>query len=111
MHRKGLIFWLIVPLLLLSGCTRKEIIRNTSFEEEEPVLGLAVNFPATEMTKATGDLSGTGDENTLHSLTVWVFRSTGHSLVACKSIPSADFPPEGGVRRYSLPVDRSFCPS
>ena len=109
MHRKGLIFWLIVPLLLLSGCTRKEIIRNTSFEEEEPVLGLAVNFPATEMTKATGDLSGTGDENTLHSLTVWVFRSTGHSLVACKSIPSADFPPEGGVRRYSLPVDRSFA--
>jgi hypothetical protein len=99
----------MVPLLLLSGCNRKEIIRNPSFQEEEPVLGLAVNFPASEFTKAAGDLSGTGDENALHSLTVWVFRSTGHSLVACKSIPPADFPPEGGVRRYSLPVERSFA--
>ena len=109
MRRKSLISWLFMLLLLLSGCTRKEIIRQDTIEEE-PVLGLAVNFPATEFTKAGGDLPGSDAENAIYSLTVWVFRSTeDHSFVACKSIPPADFPPEGGVRRYSLPVERSFA--
>ena len=104
-------FRLIPALILamsLAACGADQITYVPA--EAEPTLGIAVEFPSFgEGTRSdVGELPASELENALHSLTVWVFRSDDHSVVAAREISESDFPVGGGVRRYSLPVTRSF---
>ena len=106
MKGKGIIAGWLLAAVLLAGCGGDRI---TLAPESEPSLGLTVEFPAPAGTRSdVGQLPASDLENALHSLTVWVFRSDDHSVVAARDIDESDFPVSGGVRRYSLPVTRSF---
>ena len=102
----------LIPALILAmslaACGADQITYVPA--EAEPTLGIAVEFPSFgEGTRSdVGELPASELENALHSLTVWVFRSDDHSVVAAREISESDFPVGGGVRRYSLPVTRSF---
>lgn len=97
--------WLLTASLL-AGCGGDRIVFDP---EAEPSLGLTVEFPSLAGVRSdVGQLPASDLENALHSLTVWVFRSDNHSLVASRDIAESDFPVSGGVRRYSLPVTRAF---
>ena len=77
---------------------------------DEPSLGVTVSFPVSSPTKSdVGTLPASDAENALHSLSIWVFNSETQARVTYRSIPEADFPVAGGVRRYSLPVTREFA--
>jgi hypothetical protein len=101
--------WLLAGALLAgAGCTRN--LTEVPAAGETPTIGIAVEFPSMgEVRSDVGELPASDLENALHSLTVWVFRSDNHSLVASREIAPSDFPVSGGVRRYSLPVTRSFA--
>ena len=99
--------WLLAAGIL-AGCGDDPVVVDPVVEED-PTLGLLVDFPSMgEVRSDVGELPASALENAIHSLTVWVFRSEGHSLVAAREIPESDFPSGGGVRRYSLPVTREF---
>lgn len=111
MRRLSIISILLWSLLLLS-CSLVDDPRKPFREESEPTLGVSVEFPAPVMTRAeVGTLPSTDEENALHSLAIWVFTSDpdNHALIAYKPIPESDFPPAGGIRRYSIPVTREFA--
>lgn len=105
-----------IGLLLLAGllvsCKRDLLssYQGPKGPEPEPTLGIAIDFPLLgDATKdAVGELPASDLENALHSLTVWVFRSDNHSLVAARALTEEEFPLSGGVRRYSLEVSREF---
>jgi len=98
--------WLLAAVLF-TGCEREQLVFPPA--EDAPELGLTVEFPSTaEVRSDAGMLPASDLENALHSLTVWVFRSDNHSLVAARDIAESDFPVGGGIRRYSLPVSRGF---
>ena len=101
--------WMLAGALLLgSGCTRTQTVIPEI--GETPAIGITVEFPTMGQVRSdAGELPASDLENALHSLTVWVFRSDNHSLVASREIAPSDFPVSGGVRRYSLPVTRSFA--
>lgn len=102
----------LIGLMLLAGllvsCERKYLHKESP--EIDPTLGIAIDFPILgEQSKAAvGELPASVLENALHSLTVWVFRSDNHSLVASRALTEDEFPRAGGVRRYSLEVSREF---
>ena len=98
---------LLLALGLFSSCRRE--VRPVA-EQEEPVLGLAIEFPGPASVRSeVGPLPASDRENALHSLLVWVFRSDDHTLVSEPlSLSGDDMPIGGGVRRYALPVTRSF---
>ena len=105
---------LLISLLVLAGlltaCRRDHTPVRTSAVEEEPTIGIAIEFPqpAAQTRGSVGELPASDLENALHSLTLWVFRSDDHSLVVTRTLDEEDFPSAGGVRRYTLPVSRSF---
>lgn len=101
--------WLLAGTLLAgAGCTRG--LPEVPAEEDSPTIGITVEFPSMGASRSdVGELPASDLENALHSLTVWVFRSDSHALVASRDIDPGDFPVSGGVRRYSLPVTRSFA--
>lgn len=81
-------------------------------QSEEPSLGIAVEFPKMSHTKAVDDqyLDARDEENAINSLAIWVFEENdSRSLVVYKRIPEEDFPPGGGLRRYSLPINKDFA--
>lgn len=106
--KRGRIIWgWLLAAGLLAGCNHDPI--QVQPEEPDPELGLTIEFPTMgEVRSDVGQLPASDLENALHSLTVWVFRSDDHSLVATRDIAESDFPVSGGIRRYSLPVTRSF---
>ena len=101
----NLISALFLAAGLLSGCREP-----VSPPEPEVFLGITVDFPGpTAVRSDVGPLPATDDENALHSLLVWVFRSDDHTLVSEPlSLTGEDMPVGGGVRRYALPVNRAF---
>lgn len=107
MNFKRFIFTIVAGVMLLS-CNK----RSSDIEPNEPTIGISVEFPALVQSKATaGTLPASDQENAIYSLSVWVYESDSHTLVASKAIPASDFPPAGGVRKYSLPVSTSFAES
>ena len=97
---------------MLLSCSLVDDPRRPAREESEPTLGVSIEFPAPVMTRAeVGTLPATDEENALHSLAIWVFTSDpdNHTLIAYKPIQESDFPPAGGIRRYSIPVTREFA--
>ena len=112
MSKKGIILLLLTGVLALSCVREPYPSGQEEGKMEEPSLGLAVEFPKMGQTKADSDqyLDALESENTIHSLAVWVFEANdSHSLVVYKRIPKEDFPPGGGLRRYSLPISKDFA--
>ena len=105
--------WFIGLLLLaalVTGCRLYPAPQFDLPEEEEPTLGLAIEFPRDYETRGeVGELPGTQYENELHSVGLWVFRSDDHSLVTSRTLTEDEFPVGGGIRRYSLPVSKDFA--
>ena len=107
MNCKRFILAIVAGLTLLS-CNK----RASDIVSEEPTIGVSVEFPALVQSKATaGTLPASDLENAILSLSVWVYESDSHTLVTSKAIPASDFPPAGGVRKYSLPVSTTFAES
>ena len=112
MSKKGIILFLVTGMLALSCGRESSLPISGESWSEEPTLGIAVEFPKMGQTKADTDqyLDALDAENTIHSLAVWVFEENdSHSLVKYKRIPEEDFPPGGGLRRYSLPIEKDFA--
>lgn len=107
--RRCLFIWIVFLAALLTGCERTPLYKTVP-PEEDPTLGIAIEFPRLgESTKgAVGELPASDLENALHSLSIWVFRSDNHTLVASRDLTEDEFPRGGGVRRYSLEVSKQF---
>lgn len=91
--------------VLLPGCRRDPY----PDDESRPGLNIAVEFPQQAPVKANLELEATTDENAIHSLSIWVFRSDDHTPVTSGQYTSAaDFPSGGGVKWYSLDVSWDF---
>ena len=105
MSWKSIIRSAVVLLLLLPGCRRDSLSSG-------PTLEIAIQFPFIPATKA-GELAATYQENRIHSLAIWVFRSEDHAPVGEPLFLSdeADFPPSGGIGRYKFNVDWHFVNS
>ncbi len=100
--------------MLVLSCREPYIDGQVVTQEDGPHLGVAVQFPKMSQTKADDDplLPASYAENTIHSLAIWVFETAEpHKQVLYKRIPEEDFPPGGGIRRYSLPVEKDFAES
>lgn len=95
----------LVALLMLciAGCEREP--------QQGAVLGITLEVPSPAMVKAV--VPADDDENAIHDLKVWVFRSDNHEFVSSlqldSSNPADDFPQAGSVKRYSLPVSWDFA--
>lgn len=107
-HVLSLCFLLLASLLWT--CERTPLLEGV---EEEPALGVTIEFPSSmdETRSEVGELPGTAAENALHSVRLWVFRSDDHTLVTRRTLTEDEFPVGGGIRRYSLPVSRDFANS
>jgi len=107
----------LIFLLLLAGaltsCERITAQVDALYPgaADEPTLGVAIDFPRSmEDTKGeVGELPASDEENALHSVSLWVFRSDDHTPVAKRVLTEDEFPVGGGVRRYSLPVSKDFA--
>lgn len=108
MRWKSLIQSILVLAVTLPGCRRPD--PSASATETGPSLEIAIDFPQRRVTKAGKELAATEDENKIHSLFIWVFRSEGHEPVGEPLIleNESDFPPEGGIGRYRFTVDWNF---
>lgn len=95
---------LFLVAALLGGCTREAL-------PEDSDLGIYIEFPGTATRAGEPELPASAEENAIHSLIVWVFRSDTHAKVAARALTADDIPVGGGVRRYSLPVSREFANS
>lgn len=109
--RSARIIWLLLAGWLMLSCNKgADTPDQETVWEDDSSLGLAIDFPKGTLSKAAvGELPATSAENALHSLSVWVFRSDNHAYVVSRDIPESDFPAAGGIRRYSLPVTRTFA--
>lgn len=100
--------WFLIGLLgltvLLPACHRDPV----GDDENMPGLSIAVDFPLRRASVKAG-LEATDNENAIHSLSIWVFRSDDHSPVGSMHLTNeADFPVGGGVKRYTLGVSWDF---
>lgn len=102
MKWRTLILLLLVTLLPLS-CRRTE---DKLVDGDNPGLSIGIEFPFTPVTKAASELPATEAEKTIHSLSLWVFRHDNHTPVGY--LPITDFPEDGGVKWYTVPVDWNF---
>ena len=95
----------VVLLLLLPGCHRDALSSGLTLE-------IAIQFPFIPASKA-GELAATYQENKIHNLAIWVFRSEDHTPVGEPLFlnDEADFPPSGGIGRYQFNVDWNFVNS
>lgn len=109
MSWKSIIFSALALLLLLPGCRREA---HSISNPEGPTLEIAIQFPYVPATKA-GELAATIEENKIHSLSIWVFRSEDHTRVGEPLILTDEdyFPPSGGIGRYQFSVDWDFVNS
>ena len=109
MNWKSIILSASALLLLLPGC-RREVLSNSA--QVGPTLEIAIQFPSIPATKA-GELQASYQENKIHSLAIWVFRSEDHSRVGepLMLTDESQFPPSGGIGRYQFSVDWNFVNS
>lgn len=112
MGKGRIILFLLMGMLVLSCREKPSFPGQEIGQSEEPSLGIAVEFPKMGHTKADANqyLDALDAENAIHSLAIWVFEENdSHSPVVYKRIPEEDFPPGGGLRRYSLPINKDFA--
>ena len=95
--------WMMVSLLLVWACNREK--------EAAPELGITIEFPLTEATKAdVGEVPALEEENKITDLKIWVFNHETKVLEASYAT-TKDFPEGGGVRKYALAVTPTFAKS
>ena len=107
MRWRGFIQGLAVLALLLPGCRHAE---PSTQVQEGPTLEVAIQFPYVSATKGK-ELAATDLENKIHSLAIWIFRSSPDHTPVGEPLfltDEADFPPEGGIGRYEFRVDWNF---
>lgn len=93
-------------LLLLGACD----IATLGREDREEALGVYIACPGTDDTRAdVGETPASTVENRVHSLTVWVFTSSDHTLVGSLDLSGNLLPRPGRVRRYEMAVSREFA--
>ena len=108
----GKFIWLLFTALVLTACKRDYIPHKT-----EQSLSITIEFPAVpdEVSKAdVGEVPATLLENAIYDLSIWVFE---HEKTNDVHIPVAHFstneaselPSAGGVRKYSLEVEREVA--
>lgn len=91
----------MVSLLLVWACNREK--------EAAPELGITIEFPLTEATKAdVGEVPALEEENKITDLKIWVFNHDTKALEASYATTN-DFPEGGGVRKYALAVTPTFA--
>lgn len=92
---------MMVSLLLVWACNREK--------EAAPELGITIEFPLTEATKAdVGEVPALEEENKITDLKIWVFNHETKVLEASYATTN-DFPEGGGVRKYALAVTPTFA--
>ena len=106
MRRTSLIL-LLTLLLAFISCSRENF--SGSAVQQEPELGIYLAYPVSATKADVGDIPATEVEYALHSLRIWVFTSEGHELVSHLNLNASQFPSEGRVRRYAVPVSRDFA--
>ena len=94
-------------MFLASACRGTSRVEETG-QADLPELSVWVEFPSLQASKAE-DLPGYVKENTIHSLSLWVFDSRTHECIVSKDFSSTEFPAQGGVRRYDFPVTDAFA--
>ena len=107
MSWKNLIRTLVILLLLLPGC-RREVLSTSA--PEVPTLDIAIEFPYIPATKGK-ELAATALENKIHSLAIWVFRSSEDHTPVGEPLfltQESQFPPSGGIGHYQFTVDWNF---
>ena len=74
-------------------------------------LGLTIEFPEQPLAAKSDveELPASVEENAIHSLTIWVFRSDNHLPIVSKTLTAGEFPMGGGARKYNLPVSSAFA--
>ena len=100
--------WLLLPVVLMTACN---LIYDAPSSGECGELKIAIEFPeGAVFSKAdVGEVPASLDENAIYDLAIWVFNHDApHKLVTTPLITSDDLPHAGGVRKYALPVDRTF---
>ena len=71
--RMDRLIWLLMAGWIVLSCG-KGVDSGEQALEEEPSIGLSIEFPQHVVTKgAVGELPASEEENALHSLSVWVF--------------------------------------
>ena len=108
----GKFIWLLFTALVLTACKRDYIPHKT-----EQALSITIEFPAVpdEVSKAdVGEVPATSLENAIYDLSIWVFEhektNDVHMPVAHFSTNEAsELPSAGGVRKYSLEVEREVA--
>lgn len=107
-------FSLIMLVAVCAACTR--LHPESAQEEPGAELELYLQIPGQPAaTKAdVGQVPGSANEYVLHSLKVWIFTSDtdqngNHELVSFLNLDQSQFPTEGRVRRYAVPVSRDFA--
>ncbi|MBQ9702909.1 MAG: hypothetical protein IJV63_07985 [Bacteroidales bacterium] len=97
----------MLPLVLLTACN---LISDAPGDYSE--LSIALVFPefASPVKADVGEVPASVEENAIYELAIWVFNHDTHELVTTPLITndSNDLPHAGGVRKYALPVDRTF---
>ncbi|MBQ4389427.1 MAG: hypothetical protein II824_05595 [Bacteroidales bacterium] len=102
--------WLLgLPVVFLTACS---LIYDAPDTSACPELKIAISFPeSTALSKAdAGEVPASLEENAIKDLSIWVFNHETKEKVTEPFITSsaADLPSAGGVRKYALPVDRTF---
>lgn len=102
--------WLLgLPVVFLTACS---LIYDAPDTSACPELKIAISFPeSTALSKAdAGEVPASLEENAIKDLSIWVFNHETKEKVTEPFITSsaANLPSAGGVRKYALPVDRTF---
>lgn len=105
--RKLCVIGLFLLAALLWACRRNPL----TSEQQDAAKGrisIAVEFPKRSASKVDY-YKAEDDENAIHSLCIWVFDKDGVLMQQSPLIiDPADFPEEGGVKEFIIPVDWSF---
>lgn len=105
---KRVAFILLVLLMpAFQACMRDRIVENDFTE-----LSLYLECPGDpyETKGKEGEITGSGDENAIHSLRVWVFNSETHEQICTPlNLSQSQLPESGRVRRYALTVSTEFA--
>ena len=92
---------------MLWACRRSAPTLNQE-ETDKGRISIAVEFPRRSDSKVDY-YQADDDENTIHSLCIWIFDKDGHLMEQSPlNILPSEFPEDGGVKEFTIPVDWSF---
>lgn len=98
----------LLPVLLMVACRRDDTAADG------PQLCLTLEFPASPLTKAGEVPAETAEENVIHDLKIWIFKSGGEHEPVVREVYNNPLKPDelpqaGTVKKYVFPVPRSLA--